>query len=954
MRKWIVTLLLLALAATLGAGRIHWRSTVAPQVAAAHDDAVTFLITFGYLRDAEKDYSGSLTATGGTIRSLDPWRFTQGDAVTPPNSWKLRIKLANFENEPDQPNRIPNGGGNARNILTAGVFVTVDASAASVAVQTTQGNFAINTRELQYGNLLRFLAGDVLVQRTPSFTRLSPKNQEEHDFPSITVTRNGVVWTAWQAYQDRGDNVYARRSTDSEPMKITAQKGDIYRTSIAEDSTGNIHVVWSERNDIDWNLLERVYNGSSWSAVRTISSAGTSPNMFHKLAPAVGSGPLHLVWVGYDAGQSYLYLSNWNGSAWSQPQKMSDASVWAPDAVTDKDGNLYLAWDSYKDGNYDIFFRRVRADGTPDEIEQVTKAPRFEAHPSIAIDGAGRTWLAWDESGSNWGKDWTHEDIYRSTTLYANRSIRVAVKDGTTWKEGPDFSAAVPDRLRRYSQLPHLATDANGRIWALFQIRTAAINNREDFWCNGGLWDLFVTTVENGVWQPASMIPDSTARPETPVQLVASGPRVFMTWATDGRQWGKNLPGFQGATMIHYDVDMASASRSGASGEVQLTQFTQHGVPPQAAANGNQVPVPEPNEKEDVARIRAYRMNVGGADYRILRGDFHRHTEISNDGSGDGSIEDYYRYNLDAASMDTGILTDHNMGGDVEYSWWRTEKSYDLFRIRGRYLPLFGYERSVNYPNGHRNVVFDHRGVRTLPVKPDENQGRVNSSTVLYPYLRQNRGIGMEHSLATDQGTDWRDNDPDLEPLVEIYQGYHAAYEYAGGPRAESANYHVTIHGPYRPLGFWWNALDKGYLLGVQASSDHISTHVSYALLITPQVDRTVIVDSMRQRHAYAATSNIVLDFEAQESNGTKHLQGDWIQKAGPIRLTAKILGTDVLQRVEVIRNGKFVYSQEPMSKDYNLEYADPNPPAGRAYYYVRVQQLDRNLAWSSPIWIGQ
>src|ERR1700733_14893592 len=202
-------------------------------------------------------------------------------------------------------------------------------------------------------------------------------------------------------------------------MKITTQRGDIYRTSIAEDASGNIHVVWSERNDTDWNLMERVYSGDAWSPVPTISTSATSPNMFHKLVPSAGSGPLRLIWVGYDGGQSYLYLSNWSGSAWSQPQRMSEASVWAPDAVSDKDGSIYLAWGGYRDGNYDIFFRHVRADGTPDEIEQVTKSPRFEAHPSLAIDGQGRPWLAWDESGANWGKDWTHEDIYRSTVLYA-------------------------------------------------------------------------------------------------------------------------------------------------------------------------------------------------------------------------------------------------------------------------------------------------------------------------------------------------------------------------------------------------------------------------------------------------------------------------------------------------------------------------------------------------------
>ena len=946
---------MLGLAAALGAGRFRRPAGTAAQLAApVRDETVTFLITFGYLRDGEKDYSGSVTASGGGIRNLEGWRFSstpptpapRRDALTGPNAWKLRIKLANFENQPDQPTRIPNGGGPApRNLVPAGVFVTVDAQANSVAVTTAQGNFTVELRNLQYGNLLRFLGGDVLVQRTPAAVRLSPKNEEQHDFPSIAVTPEGAIWTAWQAYEDRGDNVYARRATDAQPVKLTDAKGDVYRTSIAADDRGGIHVVWSERNDVDWNLYERVYNGSAWSARREITTSATSPNMFHKLVQSPGSGPLRLVWVGYEEGQSYLYLSSWNGAGWEKPQRMSGASVWAPDAVTAKDGNLYLAWDSYRDGNYDIFFRRVRPDGAAGEIEQVTKSPRFEAHPSLAVDAQGRPWLAWDESGANWGKDWTHEDTYQGTTLYASRAIRVAIQDGGVWKEGPDFSAAVPDRLRRYWQLPHLAADSNGRIWALYQIRSSALNNREDFWCNGGLWDLYLTTVENGVWQPGTPIPDSTGRPETPVQMVAAGPRVFMTWALDGRQYGKVVPGFQGKTMVQYDIDMASASRSGGSGPVEMAAFTDR---------PGQAPVIEPNEKEDVARVRAYRTSVNGTEYRILRGDFHRHSEISADGSGDGSIEDYYRYNLDAASMDTGILTDHNMGGDAEYSWWRTEKSYDLFRIRGRYLPLFGYERSVNYPNGHRNVVFDHRGVRTLPVGQDENQGKVNSGSIIYPYLRQDRGICMEHSLATDQGTDWRDNDTELEPLVEIYQGYHAAYEYAGGPRAESDNYHVTIHGPYRPLGFWWNALDKGLLLGVQASSDHISTHVSYALLLTPQVERKTIVDNMRQRHAYAATSNIVLDFQAQEADGKRHLQGDWIQKAGPLRLTAKIMGTDILQRVELIRNGKFVYSQEPKEKNFNLEYADQNPPAGRNYYYVRVQQLDRNLAWSSPIWVGQ
>ena len=269
-------------------------------------------------------------------------------------------------------------------------------------------------------------------------------------------------------------------------------------------------------------------------------------------------------------------------------------------------------------------------------------------------------------------------------------------------------------------------------------------------------------------------------------------------------------------------------------------------------------------------------------------------------------------------------------------------------------LPLFGYERSVNYPNGHRNIVFDHRGVRTLPVGAEENRGAVNSSTLLYPYLRQNRGICMEHSLATGQGTDWRDNDPDLEPLVEIYQGYHAAYEYAGGPRAESANNNLIVHGSYEPAGFYWNALAKGYKLGVQASSDHISTHTSYAMIYTPTTNRADIVDNMRRRHAYGATDNIILDFQAVDSDGNSHLMGDIFTTSRRVRLHAKIIGTDVITRVDLIRNNTIVSpSLAAQEKEVAFQHEDLSPEPGTNWYYLRVMQKDGNIAWSSPVWVN-
>ena len=60
-------------------------------------------------------------------------------------------------------------------------------------------------------------------------------------------------------------------------------------------------------------------------------------------------------------------------------------------------------------------------------------------------------------------------------------------------------------------------------------------------------------------------------------------------------------------------------------------------------------------------------------------------------------------------------------------------------------------------------------------VSPDD-------AKMLYRYLKEMGGICASHTSATSMGTDWRDNDPELEPMVEIYQGDRMSYEYEGSP----------------------------------------------------------------------------------------------------------------------------------------------------------------------------
>ena len=104
--------------------------------------------------------------------------------------------------------------------------------------------------------------------------------------------------------------------------------------------------------------------------------------------------------------------------------------------------------------------------------------------------------------------------------------------------------------------------------------------------------------------------------------------------------------------------------------------------------------------------------SVGGKSLRLLRGEFHRHTEFTSHRDQDGLLEDTWRYALDAADLDWMGNGDHDNGFGHEYIWWLIQKMTDLHHNPPRFVAAQTYERSVVYPNGHRNVMMPRRGIR--------------------------------------------------------------------------------------------------------------------------------------------------------------------------------------------------------------------------------------------------
>jgi hypothetical protein len=413
--------------------------------------------------------------------------------------------------------------------------------------------------------------------------------------------------------------------------------------------------------------------------------------------------------------------------------------------------------------------------------------------------------------------------------------------------------------------------------------------------------------------------------------LAPLGQGIIAVYSGDGRT----------RSIDRKQADLFAAVLS-ASGETHAPDL----VPPRPFDKIETKPV-HPNEVENVARIRAYRMDHQGKKLHLYRGEFHRHTEYTAHRDQDGLYEDAWRYALDAASMDWMGTGDHDNGFHDEYSWWQQQKMTDLYHHPPNFTAVHSYERSNPFPNGHRNVIMPKRGIRPLPrgnLKGDPEKGTPDTK-ILYRYLKHFGGICSSHTSGTGMGTDWRDNDPVYEPVVEIYQGHRHNYEHFGAPRSATKE---TQIGGYEPSGFIWNAFAKGYKMGFQASSDHVSTHMSYGMVLTDDRSRQGIIDAFKRRHSYAATDNIILEFRCG-----KQIMGDIFETSTKPKFDILVLGTAPVTKVSIVRDKKYIHVVEPNKDEVKLSFTDEEAQAGKtSYYYVRIEQRDGNLAWASPMWI--
>lgn len=858
-------------------------------------------------------WDGSARVSDGGRLAVREWLFEDTDQLDGA-TWQARTQHGK--------GTVKEGRNVRRSTLGKGLLLEVNAPlSATLTCSTKLGDFSVPLADIVKRRDLSFLEERVRLRCLPDVQALTSGGGAEEEFPSIAVLPDGRTAVAYVAWDGKKDRVWLRVGDKTEPL---TEAGDFHDPRLAVNGRGELWCVWAANDGKQWDLWART---PGKPAIRLTRSP---QNDFWPRLARDKSGELWLAWQAVADNLHYeVMLAKLGGNDLGAAVNVSEdaADDWEPAICAAPDGRIVVAWDTYRHGSFDIYLREFR-DGKPlGPAKAVAASPEREAHASVAADSKGRVWIAWDVSMADWGKHPTP-----GGTLHAWRRSEVAcLENGKLGRPAQALMDVTPVPDPKWIEYPAAAVDGRDRLWVIYRfandVRPVAPPAKGRVAQTHTMWHLFAHCYDGRQWSRPILLPRSNGRQDMRLDTALDRDgSLLVCYASDNRTR------LRPAMPVDHDVYVAS-----------LRGFGLEPRPPQfaaAGALGKITPAAPDPEQKPLPR----EWTVGGRTYRLLLGDTHRHTDISQcNNGGDGSLQDGYRYALNAYKLDWLAISDHDQ--DIlkhrsdriqrprqDYAWWRSEKYCDLYSIPGRFLALYGYEHGGSYQQrgGHKNVLSDVRG---RPVREED------SPEELFRVLANSGCIAIPHQLA-DAGSrmDWDKWNKDYERVAEIFQ-VRGNYEFADCPRAAKI---------MTPGNFMWDALAKGVRIGIIASSDHGQTHIANAGVWATDFTRKAILDALGARRTLGGTTKV----SVQARIGDKP-QGEEIEVTGAPKIEARLAAAEPLALVQVVRDGQFVYTSQPNTAETAFTFTDPSlKPGQSAYYYVRAQLGTNDLAWTSPIWV--
>ena len=346
-------------------------------------------------------------------------------------------------------------------------------------------------------------------------------------------------------------------------------------------------------------------------------------------------------------------------------------------------------------------------------------------------------------------------------------------------------------------------------------------------------------------------------------------------------------------------------------------------------------------------------------EFRVFWGDLHTHHGHSYEDDLGDWIDLNHEYARDIRGLDFGAETIKGMYLELDSDrlWERVEDSCETYSVDEEYIALRAFEWMGDTVEGHHNVYFD----RCQAPLPTESLPGVDEG--LWPYMETAmaewdvRAVSIPHASAFT-GHNWKVRDDVLRPVVEVYSAW-------GNSLDESLVGNVGTglrHG--QRLGFIGASDNHDGFIGNDMQGKNVLGGLG--AIVATELSASALLDGLSNRSTYATTGDRMLLRVNVLDEGVVYRPGEeWRRSLDvdePAVLTAEINGTDGIALVQLLQTRVGARGSSEVVAEWGLDGVCEDcsvstdlvfAPASTEVFWLRVEQVDGEVAWSSPFWVA-
>lgn len=340
------------------------------------------------------------------------------------------------------------------------------------------------------------------------------------------------------------------------------------------------------------------------------------------------------------------------------------------------------------------------------------------------------------------------------------------------------------------------------------------------------------------------------------------------------------------------------------------------------------------------------------------------------------NIESSLRFNRDEKSFQFFGASPFESEDETPNASWKNISAFiSEFNEDDRFVTFLGLQwQGEDKSEGLRQLVYTKDGKPLLR----KNEQKSNVLKKIYRNHTPKELISIpSFTMGSKTLYDFQNFDPEYEKAVEVYNAWGSSECTAseGNPRPIGAKGKKGIK--EKAEGSIRKALNKNCRFAFVAGghddrgafkdlfgSDQVQYSAGTTAILAPAQTRDGLMQAIDKKSTFATTGpRILLDFSIANAPIGSELKTSI--KPGLVynrHIKADIIGTDTIKEVVVIRNGEVFLTFTPDKDQFEFTHDDLSPITENLlkdsndslfqYFYLRVEQADSHIAWSSPIWI--